>query len=1012
MADELSKEDFEALPEYLKRMLVALQQFPESWLDNSPLTPDWIENYQAAGSLGFMAGAFGLGLYPLYAEGLGNIAYRAGIIPGAPREYTYLGRAQMAEAVVTHYAGMAGTPYTESQLGLWEARTAYWSMQQQLAPFKFAWGSARLMSYLAPTPEAGMMRAFGFVFTDAFTRLVSAQAMMPGIEAAYAADPTRTMRYLQAGSVFYPFATEPLWGQPILGLPGVGEMTGGQFGASVGSWTIAQVGFWGIKSGFEEMMGGGGLAGFRSGFTDTLRSTGGISLMQPGLQFLLNAYTTEYIRNQAGIPLTGAESSILNQEKLLGFGLTGAGLAFQLSGLAGRGAYRSYLAEQRASGLLGGPLRLSFAGNVVTMAAGVAGWFAGGPIGGEIAQFIGGPSARPVGQTLGPWILGGAAAAGTGLLLRELAPESGSILAQVASRVGLEAMTSRLTTRALGGSLLGEIGWGLTALDLMHQAAQLGAGYLGMELEQQRQSAGLPPMRVPEWTSFGASATWGQGQINLDPMVFGALGPVGGFVRQVLSPFQSMAEALTGGPLQYLRGMFQTASEYGDYLQRFQAEQGLQAGVAQLRGEASGLYGRIGLRSQYYAAAAPFWDIVNEYYGQRTGIASVATGSMSTRTGILNALAESKDWDQYWASRITVLGALSVVQHFSTLAAGLEYPSQAYLSRSMSTRRIGAPGAFIQLPDQTLSGYTWTGRIYGTWPPTTPIPDFLQSEFPIPRPASPYAGPIGFGTQYLHPDVEGSVFPLSLGTVGKGMQYGVSTSVEGFLGGQLTEAQLLQNLVSYGFSPGEAANIVASTLSIRGRYVNVDVTFTAGLRGGLYGAAGGWLGKPTGWGSWDYAQKVAWITAHPGLTRPPTVTGGTYDPVTGTWSGDRVVRGQPIPESDTMRIMRTGGYWWTKKAAEEYQGQAPRSSKESASGQPGWWKLAQPVTLYQTQAPSDQDDSGRMEVVARRVVREFTSSGVIMSGEPTRWNPFQTDEVVNQISTPLAKRIMDDVSRR
>jgi hypothetical protein len=185
-------------------------------------------------------------------------------------------------------------------------------------------------------------------------------------------------------------------------------------------------------------------------------------------------------------------------------------------------------------------------------------------------------------------------------------------------------------------------------------------------------------------------------------------------------------------------------------------------------------------------------------------------------------------------------------------------------------------------------------------------------------------------------------------------------------------------------------------------WISTDVTFTAGLRGQLYGPGGGWQGKPTGWQSWDWQQKAAWIKAHPGLTTPSV-------------GPPMVMPESVVPENP---IVAAGGFWWTKEAEkrkrnlEEYQAQAYRSTKEAPSDTPSWEKLTRSVTLYQTTPPAAQDDSSRIEMVTRRVIRELTDSQVVLSGDAGRWSPFQSEEIVNQLSTPLAKRILDDVSRR
>lgn len=324
---------------------------------------------------------------------------------------------------------------------------------------------------------------------------------------------------------------------------------------------------------------------------------------------------------------------------------------------------------------------------------------------------------------------------------------------------------------------------------------------------------------------------------------------------------------------------------------------------------------RMDLRSQYYGAAAPYWDEVNRYWGQRVGISSVVTGEASTRTGILNDLYNKAragliSWDVYWAASDKAYMAYAVASHFQALAQGLGYPGQAYVDRSRAAVRIGGIGGFIQLPDVTISGKDWS-----KYAPDLGLPPSLVSEFPIPRPPTgPYYNQWAGGIQYMHADTEWygpairGVRGVTFGAISRGMDVFGNYSWDAYMNDQINEDQLLQNLISAGWTPDEAQVIVDDAIKRKaGNYVNVNVTFTAGLHGQLYGPGGGWQGKPTGWQAWDYTQKAAWIAAHPGLTKtgpvqPPSKF-DQYGNLVGTVYGPHTVQA----------VEAAGGYWWTQK---------------------------------------------------------------------------------------------------
>jgi len=412
--------------------------FPESWLDN-PRMPNWLEQYRTATSFGFLSP---VGLYPSYALSAVDWAMRAGWIPGAGPDYTYLGLAAQAtnrQFLYGAIAGSAGSPTFAALAALQSSRAAYYTAQQALAPVRQLYNVARFAAYLSPSPLAGIFRAFSFPFWGAFLQWQGAQAMMPGLQQAMALSPATAAEALQYRGM-WPFQVEPLWGQPIPGVPGWGEITGGQFGQSVGEWTVAQLGFWAIRGGAASMFAG---EGFWAGAGRTVSRVLGYSLMQPGLDFLLSAFIEQQVAAQAGLQLTPRQQADIQQKYFFGALFFGGGLAYTLAGSRFISPPPLEPALRAAYGNV--PVGLNAFGTALTMAGGIAGAFGLGYVGGELAaayaRSVGAPEEayRRLGTAAGFW--GGATVGqlGTEWLISRFGPSSliGAVSPELSAGLGL-----------------------------------------------------------------------------------------------------------------------------------------------------------------------------------------------------------------------------------------------------------------------------------------------------------------------------------------------------------------------------------------------------------------------------------------------------------------------------------------------------------------------------------------------------------------------------------------------
>jgi len=273
----------------------------------SPYTPEWGKQWSGFGWAGFVAPA---SLAPFYAWSMVQRAYRAGYIPtdwaeqpsGGYGMFTYAGRAGQAETQSVKYqlrqelAWPSATQYNASQAMLWAGRANYWELQQNLTPMAEVWSAAKLLSYVSP--EAYTIRALGFPFYGGIQTMLAGYAQAPYVQAAIALDPSARTRMNQSSMFFagqYPSLAE--------------ELIGG-----VGEWTFAQMLGWGAMAPAGQRL-------------VSLKSALPISLIQPGLQMLLDPLATMAVRSAWGEPMfyNEAERRTAAIDLLTGAGLVGGG---------------------------------------------------------------------------------------------------------------------------------------------------------------------------------------------------------------------------------------------------------------------------------------------------------------------------------------------------------------------------------------------------------------------------------------------------------------------------------------------------------------------------------------------------------------------------------------------------------------------------------------------------------------------------------------------------------------
>ena len=246
------------MPRSLQILFVQLGWANESWITEEyrGLPPEWAQWGDFLRGLGYFApaakalpwlGEFPLAgtLAPSYAYGMFETAYRAGWGPfaGAPfggEDWTYAGRFQYTQELMLYHslraAGAAAWGYepTRFRIGMEQlslARMAYWETRQEMAPMNFGWGATRLASYLSP--EAGIVRAYGWAFQGPIQRGMLGQAMMPYMRAAYATGDPWVLRQITDNPAFWPFQTQT-WQQAL--------------SQGVFEWTAVQMGAMGLKA--------------------------------------------------------------------------------------------------------------------------------------------------------------------------------------------------------------------------------------------------------------------------------------------------------------------------------------------------------------------------------------------------------------------------------------------------------------------------------------------------------------------------------------------------------------------------------------------------------------------------------------------------------------------------------------------------------------------------------------------------------------------------------------------
>jgi len=378
---------------------------PAEWLGERyrpAYQPGWVYEASLWRGLGYVS--FGAGLAPGYLYGAWERGARAGYWPApeGAEPWTYAGRmgyyeqraAGLAVSPSLFWAGYRQARYGEEIPGWipqafqrYDVSRAYWEFQQAWTPMAELWTGARLATYAFP--EAWPLRAFGYGFYGAAQRLGAAAAVAP-----YAQGMTpEQLGWTSAGWAFQ-YPTWPEW-----------------FGASVLEWTGMQVASWAGMAALGAGLGGAGLRGALGAGWASLRGAAGISLMQPGLDILLENLGVMGARYIAGQPVfaTPQEQAQALTQMAVGAGLIGAGAAYQYAGL---GDLAQILGPQGAA--------LTGAGRFGLVGAQALGYFAGYYPTRWAAEQLG---ATPEQAVLAGWGVGQFAALGAGALARGFLPQ-------------------------------------------------------------------------------------------------------------------------------------------------------------------------------------------------------------------------------------------------------------------------------------------------------------------------------------------------------------------------------------------------------------------------------------------------------------------------------------------------------------------------------------------------------------------------------------------------------------
>ncbi len=330
-------------------------------------TPGWVQNARQWRELGYLA--FGAGLAPSYAYGIYERAVRSGLLPSGPGEqaWTFQGRQQYYQGRLAANLGGGGFwgAYYQGRYGELDAATArytgevgagglygaqrnaanlaYWQFQQTFTPASIGWGAARLVSY--GVPEAWPMRAFGYGPFEFAQRALGANMVAP------------YMRGLPQEQAQW---TSAWW----MGQPRTWQEIREQ---SLGRWTGAQVGMWGVEA---FVRGGvqGGLGAGAVGAIGAVAGVAGVSMMQPGLDIYAGNLAALYTRETWGMPINRETMESVQQQNRMAGGFLGAGIGYQM-GYGSTGAPREYGGGMGRLAELGVTIPAYFAGQYLTQQA-------------------------------------------------------------------------------------------------------------------------------------------------------------------------------------------------------------------------------------------------------------------------------------------------------------------------------------------------------------------------------------------------------------------------------------------------------------------------------------------------------------------------------------------------------------------------------------------------------------------------------------------------------------------
>jgi len=909
---------FQDLPLDIQQMLVELGVAPAEWVSEQNFAgaaPDWVQQMRLTGYFGFLSPA---GLAPLYAGGMFTRAFTAGwLTPYGldPGGYGYQARYQAALQTAAGYGGRAwgDLGYSISQQSLWQARAAYYNFQQNFTPIQEAWSAIRIGSYF--NPELWTIRALGFPFYSAGQQIAAGAAMAPYVQAAYAADPTNVMQKIITGGTYQgtPFGPSPtFW-------PGQMPDLTSSLISGLGEWTGLQVAGWFLLGGVTRANAGGMLgvsflqAGMGIGMaplaTLSVRQMWGIPLTPPEQQSFIEQEVIGWGLAGAGLYMALKNSAFASR---MGGTPSGWGsVSWEATGYFESGSVRGAWGPQ-TWGLVKGSRIMSSAGQAMFPSLA----YARQTVGLAILDEMGISSMSSLSQFNERQIMQYVETPLRGitrkLLSKGMVPTNSNAYGPGLRGVwyrnpvtGEEGFVPWRGDVPSFGDVASRLTWGIAG---WYAGAELG-GPLARAI-----SPYIPKGFGAELTTYGGPVTSLIGQIITameNPDIAETIGtPVGALIGSGL--FMKYGPRISGRVWNW------AASES---LKRLATSTGLR--LAPLGPIAGGV-------GWAYGAALGVGILESAFYGTPLGQQAVQQGQQLAQQaggplwswqppwggppitigGGLQQLYPADPNAPFYGGGLFMEPNVDPTQSMFYQKPTTDGQPNEFMKNWLGTQQRRGAGARYGGAVSEV-GYAWS-----MWDVTYPgyQAGRVSRDEMLQRLAAGYAANIvgkfaGLEYRWKYPSDYPSRWqphpydytpyqpsrwqpnPADISRYqpdywkryAQWQTASVKPIISGLMAGTITAAQAISQLeVIY---PGYTFTVDPDTGQIYGSPsgylgppillytpyaggISTDVTFTAGLRGQLYGVGGGWQGKPTGWESWDYAQKTAWIATHPGQTQP------------------------------------------------------------------------------------------------------------------------------------------------